>query len=123
MPQLDLSHLELLPRHVDELRSLLARHVPEAEVWAYGSRVNGSAHEGSDLDLVLRNPPDLRQDVNNWYELKEALQESRLPILVEIHLWSRLPAAFHREIERLYVVLQAGSGITPVDPTEPAGGE
>jgi predicted nucleotidyltransferase len=24
------------------------------EVWAYGSRVNGSAHEGSDLDLVIR---------------------------------------------------------------------
>ncbi len=24
-------------------------------VWAYGSRVNGTAHESSDLDLVLRN--------------------------------------------------------------------
>ena len=26
------------------------------EVWAYGSRVNGRAHEGSDLDLVIRSP-------------------------------------------------------------------
>ncbi|MFN5236631.1 MAG: nucleotidyltransferase domain-containing protein [Bacteroidota bacterium] len=26
------------------------------EVWAYGSRVNGDAHEGSDLDLVIRTP-------------------------------------------------------------------
>ncbi len=26
------------------------------EVWAYGSRVNGAAHEGSDLDLVIRGP-------------------------------------------------------------------
>ena len=24
------------------------------EVWAYGSRVNGTAHDTSDLDLVLR---------------------------------------------------------------------
>lgn len=30
------------------------------EVWAYGSRVNGDAHEGSDLDLVIRTP-DLRK--------------------------------------------------------------
>lgn len=34
--------------------ALLGQHVPQAEVWAYGSRVNGGAHEGSDLDLVLR---------------------------------------------------------------------
>ncbi len=26
------------------------------EVWAYGSRVNGKAHQGSDLDLVIRTP-------------------------------------------------------------------
>lgn len=24
------------------------------EVWAYGSRVNGTAHDASDLDLVVR---------------------------------------------------------------------
>jgi hypothetical protein len=42
-------------------------------------------------------------------KLKEALQESRLPILVELHLWAHLPTAFHDEIERRYVVVQEGS--------------
>lgn len=79
-----------------------------AEVWAYGSRVRGCAHEGSDLDLVLRHPQDLERDVEGWLELKEALQESMLPILVEVHLWARPPKAFHGEIEQAYVVLQTG---------------
>jgi uncharacterized protein len=42
------------------LLQFLRRYSPEAEVWAYGSRVNGDGHECSDLDLVLRNPSDLK---------------------------------------------------------------
>ena len=91
------------------LLGLLAQHVPQAEVWAYGSRVMGGANEGSDLDLVLRNPADLTQAVAGWVELKEALQDSTLPILVEVYLWPRLPAAFHLNIEAGYVVLQQGA--------------
>lgn len=109
MPRVERERLDLSPNHLTEIQRLLAMLVPEAEVWAYGSRVNGTAHEGSDLDVVLRHPQDLKRDVDNWFEFKEALQESRLPILVEIHLWSHLPAAFHQEIERRYVVLQEGS--------------
>ncbi len=115
MPPVNPGRLDLPSPYLALLRQLLARHVPEAEVWAYGSRVSGTAHEGSDLDLVLRHPQDLSRDVADWYELKEALQDSTLPILVEIHLWSRLPTAFHAEIERQYVLLQAGAGARPVD--------
>jgi predicted nucleotidyltransferase len=121
MPQVELARLDLLPDFLALLRESLKRHVSEAEVWAYGSRVSGTAHEGSDLDLVLRHPQDLKQDVANWVELKEALQESRLPMLVEIHLWSRLPPAFHEEIERQYVVVQSAGRTRPDDSAEPGG--
>ena len=106
MPQIELAQLDLPPPHLTRLRELLARHVPEAEVWAYGSRVSGGAHQGSDLDLVLRQPQDLQADVAGWMALKEAVQDSPLPMLVEIHLWPRLPSVFHHEIERRYVVVQ-----------------
>lgn len=109
MPQRDLTCLDLSARHLALLRVLLAEHVPEAVVWAYGSRVTGGAHEGSDLDLVLRHPTDLTKDVPGWTELAEALQSSRLPILVQTHLWSRLPEAFHRNIEADYVVLSSAA--------------
>ena len=48
--------LHLLPRHRRLLETLLRRYLPDVEVWAYGSRVNGRSHDGSDLDLVLRGP-------------------------------------------------------------------
>jgi len=121
MPCVEPEQLDLAPQHLKLLRELLTQYVPDAEVWAYGSRVCGTAHEGSDLDLVLRHPGDLTQDVAGWYELKEALQESRLPMLVEIHLWARLPVAFHGEIERRYVVVQAGVGSQLPDPAEAGG--
>lgn len=106
MPQVELSELQISATQLAELQALLQRHVPHAEVWAYGSRITGSAHEGSDLDLVLRQPDDLTKDVEGWGALKDAVQESSLPMLVDIHLWSHLPTAFHAEIEKAYVVLQ-----------------
>lgn len=121
MPQRDLAQLQLALAHRQILQALLEQYVPTAEVWAYGSRVTGGAHEGSDLDLVLRHPPDLTQDVPGWAELKEALQDSALPMLVEVHLWARLPTRFHRNIEADYVLLQAGRGTGSVDPAGAGG--
>ncbi|AJE22828.1 nucleotidyltransferase family protein [Azotobacter chroococcum] len=110
MPRLEADRLCLEPRHLALLQGLLRRHVPGAEAWAYGSRVSGGAHETSDLDLVLLDPADPGRAVEGWTALKEALQASSLPILVEVHPWSALPETFQREIERAYVVIQEGGG-------------
>ncbi|MFZ2542492.1 MAG: nucleotidyltransferase domain-containing protein [Gallionella sp.] len=83
---------------------ILRAHVPHAEVWAYGSRVTGSDHEASDLDLVLRNPQNLQEETSSLYNLKEAFTESNLPIRVDVMDWARIPTSFHREIERAQVV-------------------
>jgi uncharacterized protein len=97
--------LDLKPDHLELLREILSRHVPGAEVWAYGSRVNGGAHEGSDLDLVVRNPAALDQPQKQLWALRDALSESNLPILVDVLDWARLPEGFRREIERHHVSL------------------
>jgi uncharacterized protein len=107
MPLAELSQLDLSSRHLADLRALLERHAPDAEVWAFGSRVTGGAHEGSDLDLVLRNGQDLRRRVAGLADLLEALQASGLPMLVEVHDWSQLPQAFCAEIERGHAVVRA----------------
>jgi predicted nucleotidyltransferase len=113
MPRLERARLALAPSQLDELCALLRRHLPDAEIWAYGSRVQGNAHEGSDLDLVLRNPEDLTAPVVGAHALTEALSQSRLPMLVDTHQWAHLPPAFQTEIERGYVVLQAVGEPTP----------
>lgn len=81
------------------------------EVWAYGSRVNGRSHGGSDLDLVLRGPGLEKIPLDRWRDFEEAVRESNIPFLVEARDWARLPGRFRREIEREYVVLvEAAAG-------------
>ena len=101
----DRLHLPLRYRRI--LEALLHEHVPDAEVWAYGSRITGESHEGSDLDLVVRGP-ELKPLDDGFFELLEAIEQSNIPILVQAHDWARLPESFHAEIERAFVVLQAG---------------
>ena len=101
-----------LPRHYrDQIEALLREHVPDAEVWAYGSRVNGESHENSDLDLVLRGPDLERIPTGQLADLTEALEQFNIPILVQARDWARLPESFHREIERDYVVVQVGANL------------
>ena len=101
----DRLHLPLRYRRIIE--ALLHEHVPDAEVWAYGSRVTGENHDGSDLDLVVRGP-ELEPSGDGFFQLLEAIEKSNIPILVQGHDWARLPESFHRQIEREYVVLQEG---------------
>ena len=97
--------LHLSPRHREKLEALLCEHLPGIEVWAYGSRVNGESHDGSDLDLVLRAPGLQEVPIGPLADFTEALHDSTLPFLVEARDWARLPERFHKEIERGYVVL------------------
>ena len=104
--------LALPLRYRDQIEALLREHVPGVEVWAYGSRVNGRSHDGSDLDLALRGP-DLEPLDGGFYDLLEAIEKSNIPILVQAHDWAMLPESFHREIERDYVVVQKGAKQKP----------
>lgn len=74
------------------------------EVWAYGSRVNGTAHEGSDLDLVIRNAQLTPLPATIFGELCEKIKDSAIPLLVELRDWALLPQSFHRNIEGQYEV-------------------
>ncbi len=106
MAQRELTSLQLPLRYLEMVQAILNRHLPTAEVWAYGSRVSGDCHDASDLDLVVRNPAALDVALSGLPDLKDALVESNLPIRVDLVEWARIPESFRREIERAYVVLQ-----------------
>ena len=97
--------LHLPPRYREEIVALLHKHLPGVEVWAYGSRVNGRSHDGSDLDLVLRGPKLAEIDTSQLAGITESFRKSTVPFLIEARDWARLPKRFHREIEREHVVL------------------
>ena len=98
----DRLHLDSKHRHV--LEAPLRQHLPDTEVWAYGSRVSGKYYNGSDLDLMLRGSGLTEIPIDRIGDFNEAMQESIIPFLVGTRDWARLPERFHREIERAHEV-------------------
>jgi predicted nucleotidyltransferase len=75
------------------------------EIWAYGSRVNGDCHEGSDLDLVVVNRNEAVNIREMYFNFMEELQQSNIPILVDVKEWSLIPVSFQNNILRKYEVI------------------
>ena len=103
-----MASLDLRPEWLSMIQQILAIHLPETEVIAYGSRVSRTSHEGSDLDLAARNPYNPMLPLRNLGEVRDAFSESNLPILVDIQDWARIPDSFREEIERTGVVIFPG---------------
>jgi predicted nucleotidyltransferase len=85
------------------LMTIIDAHIPNAEVWAFGSRVKGTNHRGSDLDVVFISPPIL--SLAQMAHLREALSESDLPWAVDIVEWGRCSAAFRVIIQAQYQII------------------
>ena len=76
-----------------------------SEIWAFGSRVNGDAHDMSDLDLVIVPSDDGRLNINELVDFKDSLRESNIPIIVQVMDWGRIPQSFHDNILKNYEVM------------------
>ena len=79
-------------------------HTP-LEIWAYGSRVNGDAHDTSDLDLVIVTKSKEKLDIEEFMDFKDALQKSNIPILIQVMDWNRIPKSFQKNILANYEIL------------------
>ena len=96
--------LDLPENQLQLVRGILQEIAPDREVWAFGSRVKGTAKPYSDLDLVIRGEKDLPIRIMN--RLVEAFQESDLPIRVDVLEWCAISPAFRQVIEQKYAVVQ-----------------
>lgn len=96
--------IDLAPHHLGTIRRILAEHVPECEVRAFGSRVNWAAKGYSDLDLAVVGSGKLSDDTLR--HLKEAFEESDLPFRVDVLDWYATSPSFQKVIEKQYEVVQ-----------------
>jgi predicted nucleotidyltransferase len=88
------------------LQQLAKQHISTpCEIIAYGSRVDGTAHDTSDLDLVILCKDDKKLDIGEFMAFKDAVQNSTIPILVQIFDWGRMPEYFKDGILECYEVL------------------
>lgn len=97
--------IDLAPQHLATVRRILAEQVPECEVRVFGSRVSGTAKDYSDLDIALVGSSQL--EIARLGRLREALQESDLPIRVDVLDWNAIPESFRNVIDRDFEVLQS----------------
>ena len=96
--------IDLNPKHLETIQHILATHIPDCEVRAFGSRVKWTAKDYSDLDLAVvgSEPLTLKQ----LRRLTEAFEESYLPIRVDVVDWQALADQFKQVIEAEYEVIQ-----------------
>lgn len=99
--------IDLAFPHLEIVRQILAQHTPQFTVWVFGSRVSGTVKPHSDLDLAVLTDHPL--DLNDLGNLREAFENSDLPIRVDIVDWSTITDEFRDVIKTRYEVIQVGT--------------
>ena len=100
--------IDLPPEQLATVRRILNEQVPECEVCAFGSRVNGTPKPYSDLDLIVIGPE--RLSLGRMAALREAFEESDLPIRVDVLDWHATSENFQQVIDvKFEVVVQRPS--------------
>lgn len=97
-----MNKLNLKPEYIEYLREIFEKRCPSAEVWAYGSRVYGDSHAGSDLDLAIVG---LEKTTITLSILKKLINDSNIPFLVDLVQFEELPNSFKTEIKNKHIVL------------------
>ena len=98
------SAIDLNPNHLDIVERILAEHVPGCEVRAFGSRAAWTARDYSDVDLAVVGDGPLHW--RTLSRLREAFEESRLPMRVDVLDWHAISEGFREAIKSDCVVVQ-----------------
>jgi len=90
-------------RYLRYLLEQLKLYIPDATVWAFGSRVKGSNRTSSDLDLAVLCDKQTAQ--KQLPKLNEVFIESDIPFKVQLLDFNRLPVNMQENIKKKYVIL------------------
>jgi predicted nucleotidyltransferase len=95
--------IDLSQELLQQVREILRAHVPECEVWVFGSRAGVGAKPFSDLDLAVVSSTPL--PVRRLALLDNAFEESDLPIKVDVVDWQSAPSAVRERIAENHEVI------------------
>ena len=99
--------LDVRPEEWETVHRILRRLVPDREIWAFGSRVDGRAWAFSDLDLAIVGDQPL--PAARRAELREAFVESELPWKVDLVDLASSSDTFRRIVQHRRVPVQAAA--------------
>ena len=81
----------LLDDEKQEIIKIVKKCCPQSKLIAFGSRISGTARDGSDLDLAVEFYVNDSRTLNYFNPIKNELSDSSLPYFVDLHSWNKLP--------------------------------
>ncbi len=87
------------------IHTILQSLVPGNDVWAFGSRVDGTAKPYSDLDLALAGSEEI--SLPRRAALAEAFEHSELPFRVDLIDLLNVEKAFAERVRRVGALIQS----------------
>lgn len=96
--------IDLHPKYVYIVKSILRQYVPETEVYVFGSRATLTAKPHSDLDLVIMGQSAV--PICHLQLLQEAFAESDLPFRVDVLDWHTISDSFRQQIVSHWKILK-----------------
>lgn len=96
--------IKVAPHNMATIQQILHKFVPDCEVRAFGSRVNGTAKPYSDLDLAIIGKEKIKRRVKAL--LKEAFEESKLPFRVDVLDYNAISKEFRAIVDKQYEIIQ-----------------
>jgi len=94
-------------RHQKIIQQILAKY--PYNFYAYGSRVKGTAHKFSDLDICYQEEIPARITSQIRWEF----EQSNLPFLVELVYWKNMRPALQKAIKKDLTLISAPARIQP----------
>lgn len=86
------------------IADILQRHVPDKEIWAFGSRATHTAKPYSDLDLAIIS--DTALPLSLLAAIEHDFSESNLPFKVDVVDWATLSPTFREIVQSHRVKLK-----------------
>lgn len=98
--------LDITADQLQIVSDILRKHIPALDVWAFGSRVKGTAKKFSDLDLAIISDKPLSLEIGA--SLSDHFSECNLPYKVDVVDWATTSEPFREIIKQNKVVIQKG---------------
>lgn len=96
--------IDIKSEYLDLIKFILNKHVADCEVWAFGSRVNGTPKLYSDLDLVIIGSKKIEKKI--LYAIENDFEESILPFRVDVLDWFRISENFQKIIKSNFEIIR-----------------
>ena len=91
-----------------QFKVIIIKHAPDCTVLVFGSRIKGTHKKYSDLDLAFKLTDNAKLGFSRIAKIKEAFEESNIPIKVDVIDYNAASAEFRRIIDSGYVVIFEG---------------